>query len=171
MRADSAMLSARLALTLKHPWPWMVCHWDKRIENRTWHPGRRLRRGEWFFLHGGKVPTTPDGLEDVREDVLDLFAQFGEPDVASLTLSDIVACAGIVAVVRFGGTIDRSDNRWFEGPIGWELDEVVTLPKPIPCPGAQGLWVVPELIRAEAIEQAVHVTGRQTVHARNERGE
>lgn len=129
------------AITLKHPWPWAVCRLGKRIENRTWKPSMKV--GTWLAIHGGRVPTSRDDLADVADEAKALIRVFGVPRGAvDVTLADVVAHAGIVAVCRFGGWVDRSKDPWFEGPVGWVLEDVVVLPAPVPCKGAQGLWEV-----------------------------
>ena len=137
------MLSARLALTLKHPWPFAVCHMGKRIENRSWLPGARLSEGEWFFIHGGRVPMG-EALEDLADIGRWLLRTYGvPPGWNDVKLFEVVACKGLVAAARFGGAVTKHDSPWFEGPYGWVLSEVVVLPEPVPCKGAQGLWTVP----------------------------
>jgi hypothetical protein len=143
------------ALTLKHPWPWAICVLGKRIENRTWRPGRQLPVGEWFAIHGGKWPVSRSDEENVYEEVYDLAIDHG-PD---LDFEDIYADArrhsGMVAVCRFGGVVTESTDPWFEGPVGWRLDGLVVLPEPVPCKGAQGLWEIPEDVLSRVREQWV----------------
>ena len=50
-------------------------------------------------------------------------------------------------------TVDRP--RWFNGPFGWHMDDVVQMYIPIPIRGHQGLWNVPPEIE-EVIMRAVH---------------
>ena len=128
------------ALTLKHPWPWAICCMGKRIENRTWSPS--LRIGERFAIHGGKFPKGYD-LLDVADIATQLLGIHGIPKgVKDVVLADVIM-AGIVATAVFGGILYHSDDPWFEGPKGWVLRDVIVLPEPIPCRGAQGLWDVP----------------------------
>jgi hypothetical protein len=55
---------------------------------------------------------------------------------------------------RMTGVVTESADPWFTGPYGWTLDDVVALPAPVPCRGAQGLWPVPDDVAALVIEQA-----------------
>lgn len=32
---------------------------------------------------------------------------------------------------------------WYVGPVGWVFDDIRSLPEPVSCRGAQGLWTVP----------------------------
>jgi len=38
---------------------------------------------------------------------------------------------------------DIAAHKYAEGPVCWVLEAVAMLSKPIPCKGAQGLWVLP----------------------------
>jgi hypothetical protein len=49
----------------------------------------------------------------------------------------------IIAIATFKGNVYKSDSPWFQGPIGWELGEVVAI-DPVPCTGRQGLWTPPD---------------------------
>lgn len=161
-----------LALTLRHPWPWMITSLPahpKRIENRTWKPTGRLAPGDWFAIHGGAAPKAGTKAGDAYRDAIaddvdeaqdhftiilgslpsDAFFPAIEPPVVDESLDRLFdvgrfIAPGIVAVAKFGGTVEESDDPWFEGPIGWVLSEVMVLPEPVPCRGAQGLWSVPE---------------------------
>jgi hypothetical protein len=140
------------AITLRHPWPWAVCRLGKRIENRHWRP-HGLPIGEWSAIHGGAPPKNLDGLDDVRCEARGLISRFGHQLTPPLTLRDAIL-PGIVAVYRFGGVLTESDDPWFEGPIGWKLDDLIVLPEAVPCRGAQGLWPVPEDVLAEVRRQS-----------------
>lgn len=139
------------ALTLRHPWAWAICCAGKRIENRTWSPP--LRVGEKFAIHGGKFPLGADDkphgaketeyVEDITETVRELSEQKLLPG-GLISLRMLSGYVGIVAVATFGGTVTESSSPWFCGPIGWALSDVLALPRPVPCKGAQGLWTVPE---------------------------
>lgn len=67
--------------------------------------------------------------------------------LSNITLRDAII-PGIMAIAQYGGIVspdmDESDDPWFEGPLAWRLDDLVELPEPIPCRGAQGLWLVPD---------------------------
>lgn len=129
-----------LALTLKHPWPWAICRLGKDIENRTWRPPDRMVR-EYFAIHGG---VSPDGGKG-RFEVTQALHSLQNRGLArhSLIAGDVIL-PGLVAVVRLVGVVTESDSPWFEGPVGWQLDELFVLPGPIACKGAQGLWAIPE---------------------------
>lgn len=48
---------------------------------------------------------------------------------------------------------DARLSKWYMGQVGWVLDEVVTLPKPVPCRGAQGLWTLPADVESAVLAQ------------------
>lgn len=127
------------ALTLKHPWPWAICHLGKDIENRTWKPPASLI-GRYFAIHGGAVPRGRafQEMSDIG------WALADDRDmIPGVTVQDTIM-PGIVAVVLLTGVVTASPSPWFEGPYGWCLGDLFVLPEPVACKGAQGLWDVPE---------------------------
>jgi hypothetical protein len=128
------------ALTLKHPWPWAILELGKDIENRTWFPPRD-EVGEWLAIHGGVVPRSGRAYLEVLHDLAELEARGLAPRGTPLSS---VWRPGIVALARLEDTVSESSSRWFHGPVGWVLADVVKLPEPIRIPGAQGLWPVPD---------------------------
>lgn len=149
-----------MALTLKHPWPFAIARLGKRVENRGWKPANELV-GRVIALHGGKHV---DASSKPQQERAELARAWGwilgcglgagvEPTLENLILE------GIFAVARYGGAVHmRSDDPltrdpWFEGVYGWKLEDLVVLPEPIPCRGAQGLWRVPPDVRKEISRQ------------------
>lgn len=145
------MLEPLRALTLQRPWAFAFSHLGKPIENRDWRPPARVI-GKWLAIHAGKT-LDEDSLEALRAE------GFGIPDNGGP--GGIVCVAHLVGFVEVkveGGFVSfpRADladqlrpvvargERWLFGRYGWCFDEVVTLREPVPCKGAQGLWVVPE---------------------------
>ncbi|MCE5264312.1 MAG: ASCH domain-containing protein [Deltaproteobacteria bacterium] len=123
------------ALTIWQPWASLIVRGPKRIENRSWVPPRWLI-GQRIGIHAGKKAVAVDGL---------MMAEY--PELAELLrdplpLGALVGSA-IVAGVETGAG-PRKDDRFFEGPAGWILEDVVPLPDPIPMRGAQGLWDLPD---------------------------
>jgi hypothetical protein len=130
------------ALTLRHPWAFAICNLAKCVENRGWAPRHNeLSSGQRFAIHAGKL--SPIG------EIQDAFAWMIEcglvrqSDVPALEMLKRQQSA-VVAVATFGGTTTFHPSRWFVGPVGWELYDVVVLPAPVPCRGAQGLWTLPQ---------------------------
>ena len=129
-----------LALTLIQPWGTLIMHCGKDIENRTWEPDSRLRRGDRLWIHAGKSFDS----ETHRRAIADVPGYYRVAD------PDLIPRGALLGHVRFDGVVRESTSRWFMGPIGWLLSDPVALAKPIACRGAQGLWRVP----ADIIERA-----------------
>lgn len=139
------------ALTLRHPWAFAIAHWNKRIENRTWSPPPSLL-GQRFAIHGGKPPGKADGYRlDSARVFGHLYNTYGHPkgfdeettyrELMHIALNEM---SGIVATAIVNHTVRTSDDPWFDGSgYGWVLQDVIVLPDPIQCKGAQGLWTVP----------------------------
>jgi hypothetical protein len=164
------------ALTLRHPWIWALLHLEKRIENRSWHPGQHMI-GQYIAIHGGAIPKSKRDWNEVIEDVTAIYtrilpkypeahvqqfrAYFAEkfpgetPDKTSINLEQVVI-PGIVAVAKIGGVVTASDDPWFAQPVnrnetnyGWVLEDVVMLPEAVRCAGAQKLWKLSDDILAQ----------------------
>lgn len=127
------------ALTLHQPWAFAICHLGKRVENRTWAPSIPI--GTRIAIHAGAAYDHAGALA--------IAARFCEGQPPPRTLAQMA----IVAVATLKGITSDSQDPWFCGPVGWLLGDVVTLPKPVPCKGRQGLWTVPEVEAAEVWRQ------------------
>lgn len=122
------------ALTIWQPWAWAIAYHEKRVENRHWSPPQSLI-GCRFAIHAGKMRD--------NEAVGHLLAN-------GISVSYDMAFGAIVATAVLDEVwTDALDAKlagqsfWWSGPFGWALRDIVTLPEPIPCRGAQGLWEVP----------------------------
>lgn len=127
------------ALTLWRPWPAMIIHVPeaqaKRVENRGWRPPSGLI-GHRIAIHAGEH-LDHRALAECRY----MLGDAAPTDAQCLA-------KGIVGTAVVKGVCTQADMRWFVGPFGWILTDVVTLPEPIPCKGRQGLWTVPPEIAA-----------------------
>lgn len=141
------------ALTLWRPWPAMIFHVPeteaKRVENRGWRPPAGLI-GHRIAIHAGKH-LDHRALAECRY----MLGVDAAPTQAQCIAEGIVGTAVVAGVctqadMRAAMTIQthRTIKRWFVGPFGWILTDVVTLPEPVPCKGRQGLWTVPAEIAA-----------------------
>lgn len=142
------MADLTYALTLIQPWAYAVTHAGKRVENRTWPPSpKMLRPGDLLAIHAGfKVDR----------------AACAELRRAGVQLPSRLSTGAVVAVARYGGVLtypqdlaalDPSQRRWFVGPLGWRLEDVVALREPVPCKGRLGLWKMGEAVRDEVMRQ------------------
>lgn len=143
-------ISHLLALTLWRPWDQAIVHGTRRIENRPWR--RNSIIGQRIAIHAGKKYDLA-GAQDMVAAGL-----FAPPPIEK-------SPEGIVGLARVAGFVTDSRSPWFSGPIGWKLDEVVALPEPVPCKGAQGLWRVPEDVACRVLEQVD--VGPPTIYVTN----
>ena len=153
------------ALTLKQPWAWAVAHAGKDVENRTWKPPQSVI-GQRIAIHAGKA------WSEASRWALQMFADgLFPPAEPHIVFGAIIAVATIGGWVTDGGNYETRlfagnylgaaplavkkarHSKWFAGPYGWLLTDVIALPKPIPCKGQQGLWTVPADIEAEIDRQ------------------
>lgn len=149
-----------LALTVWQPWASLLAAGVKPVENRDWTPeSYNLRAGDHLAIHAsvkldresweaayqiaeqvGALPSLP-WLASLPE--VDTSGRFGKARLRH-ALETAAPYGAIVAV----GVLDevrrepRGDDPWWCGPVGWYLRDVVALPTPVPCKGAQGLWRV-----------------------------
>lgn len=146
-RPQSQRVPSR-ALTVLPPWSWWIASEDrraKRIENRTWIPSALLLdAGDRLAIHSGvrECMTTAEvrAERDAR----------GWPD-APLTgpKGAIVATATV-----YFPSPSAVRSPWAEpGARHWELCDVVVLPRPVPCRGAQGLWRIPDEVAERMARQ------------------
>lgn len=159
-------------LTLRHPWPFAICHWGKRIENRSWFPPSSLI-GQRFVIHGGKVPASSSHLAEIKDIFDSLKVIHGLPEYrvnGDLTLRDIlmpgIVCTAVLdSVIEFGSDDVRCSDPWFDkinGNKGWVLRDVIVLPEPIAISGAQGLWNVPQDVVEEIERLTAQLAPRRT---------
>lgn len=145
------------ALTLWRPWDQAILHGGKRTENRPWKPWTSII-GRVIALHAG-VTYDRDGAEWMEE------AGLYVPPVQADSPQWIV---GLVRVADFKtgepSLFSQEEDPWFIGPIGWMLDDVVALPKPVEVKGARGLWRVADVsmvavkaVRDQAMELGVEL--------------
>lgn len=126
----------RYALTICQPWAWAIVHGPKRIENRTW-PTRH--RGP-IAIHAGKSKAwlcdeLPDGTA---------------VPTSQLVFGAVIGIAHLEDVVP----VDQcGDDPFAGGPWCWRLKNVIPLVEPVPCRGAQGLWIMPQDVLAQVRQQ------------------
>ena len=160
LRAD--LPDPLLALTLRRPWPHAILELGKRCENRSWTPSRTVL-GSVIALHAGGA------YDDEGYDFIEERAPMPTPDpgaalaVVGLArvvgwlddrerVTRIVVAPGMEHLSRRVGSLQREDT-WWMGPVGWLLDDVVALSRPVPAKGALNLWRVPPVVRELVAEQ------------------
>ena len=127
------------ALTISQPYASLIASGEKWIENRTWCTSYRGP----LAIHAGKGTQymTRKELASVPNGCV----------VATATLEYCVQLSVVLSMVRSGkcdhvlsGSMrtfrDLSEHKHAEGPWLWVLRDVVALPEPVMCNGAQGLW-------------------------------
>ncbi len=152
------------ALTLWRPWPYAIFHLPagvaKRVENRGWKPPANII-GQRIAIHAGKT-WDEDGKDFIGEHLayLGLLPELkktpghdarvkAEGIIGTAILCGVAKEFGFSAITLVAGRLPSGPflecvQEWWSGPYGWLLDDVRTLPEPIPCKGRQGLWNVPD---------------------------
>ncbi|MBC9716857.1 ASCH domain-containing protein [Streptomyces sp. TRM66268-LWL] len=127
---NSVALPEVRALTLWQPWASAMAYGTKRIENRRWATDYR----GWVLIHAG----------------LTLDRQAYDLPLARPFLKRPQPRGAIVAVSRL---VDCHENDGYctlwstPGQWHWEFTDLRTLARPLPWPGARGLWTpTPQLI-------------------------
>lgn len=158
-------MSDRLALTLWPEWAYAVAHLGKDVENRSWPPPQNMIRKR-IAIHGGASiggrSTTKTGFAlaavQTMADVAELCGH-SRQKLRTITPGVVKeAGCGIVAVVTLAGVLQSPQpERWYVGDnlFGWKLEDVLVLPRPVKCSGAQGLWRIPPEVLARVREQLV----------------
>jgi hypothetical protein len=139
------------ALTLRHPWLWMIKHAGKNVENCSWQP---YTAPTHIALHGGSYNGSNNYILEIRSSFIwairnvpgfeEIFQQSNPIEGKILT--------GIHAVVPWRGFAAPGSrvSPWHDpAQFAWKLEDIIWLPEPIPCKGAQGLWHLPEHINLE----------------------
>lgn len=137
------------ALTLWQPWAWAVAAGHKPIENRPWPPPARAI-GSRIAIHAGRRWDDAGALAISRN--------LGE--LADLPAMHVRGAVIGVATIQFCfmsndiiSDLGDDQRRWFTGPYGWFLTDVIQLERPVPCRGFQKLWSLPSAVEAEVLRQ------------------
>lgn len=133
-----------LALTLWQPWASAIAYGTKRIENRSWPTDHR----GLVLIHAGR--TIDPNAKDAS--------------LARPFLRRPFPKGAIVAVARLESC--HEDDGWCtlwsaRGSWHWRLSTVVPLARPLPWPGARGLWTPPPgLLAAPLLADALEAARR-----------
>ena len=118
-------------IVIRQPWAWLIVNGFKDIENRTWHT---RYRGALLIQASANLPTKRK-LEEYRTLARKRGAELPEE----------FETGGIVGMVQLEDCVTKSQNKWFEGPVGWVLSKPKRLPF-IPLKGRIGLFDPPPRI-------------------------
>ena len=135
------------ALTLKQPWLYAIEHLGKRVENRSWVIPKKLR-GQWIALHAGKSRD----MEEWHQ--VELIS--GQPismDPIYGAITSIAKFGDFFVTKEYPYSLHVAQQKWFSGPYGWVIFDIVFLDKPLYCRGMLGLWPVPGEIEEKIREQ------------------
>lgn len=125
------------AITIRQPWAWAIVNGEKPVENRT-QPLPRKFLGEIVAIHAGNFRFDDDDVEAASRLSQRLI------DSTSLTTGAVVGFARLVGSIRRRSELKtEKDRKWFHGPHGWLLEDVVLLAEPVRCNGQLGFWRLP----------------------------
>lgn len=157
------------ALTLTQPWAGLVASGIKLIENRPRSIIKRERFGEQFAIHASREidESVYDRIEEIAPELRLLPSFMVSTSLASRPApewyrlsritSAVIAVATVVRSVTQGevetGAIADDQRRWFFGPVGYVLRDVLALATPVPCRGALGFWTLPADIESAVTAQ------------------
>lgn len=122
-------------LTLHRPWPALILHAGKRVENRSW---QTHYRGP-IFLHAGQ--TWDDAALDFAADIPsadNTTARDWVPAPIEAHLTGIVGLAYLISM-----QLDNPSPWAINGQWHWILNDPREFAAPVPCKGKQGLWAAP----------------------------
>ncbi|HLG95186.1 MAG TPA: ASCH domain-containing protein [Bryobacteraceae bacterium] len=125
-------------IVVRQPWSWLIVTGHKDIENRTW---RTHYRGALLIQASANLPPKRE-LEEHRA-----FAK-----KRGVTLPDEFETGGVIGLVTLKDCVSKSASKWFEGPIGWELEEARQL-KFIRLKGRLGIFDPPLSVQRRVMEQ------------------
>lgn len=147
------------ALSIRQPWLWAICRGGKTVENRTDSRGtetavRKFDRPGRIYLHASSRWADVAAEERVgRLAPPEAFETRNLQDPALFANGGIVAAAHIQSVHASTSCYDPHAGRFcspWADPSSAHLviTDVHVLPIAVPCPGALGLWTVPDDIAA-----------------------
>ena len=139
------------ALTLWPEWAWAICHLGKNVENRSWviPPGLyALHAGKRFGGRGQHPRDKQYAVDVLFRNARSECLTDEQIDRLYKLKPDAIPFGSIVGVIRVTGHTHPKDMTvrvgWYDGnAIANHLELTHTLPNPIPCKGALGLWTVP----------------------------
>jgi hypothetical protein len=136
------------ALTLTQPWASLVALGHKRIETRSWQPFRSSF--SWIAIHAAKgYPLSAREFALTEHLVGRLPKRI--PLSAIVAVARLTKCDRTENVEQTVSALERHLGDFSRGRWAWFLEDVRSLPEPIPCRGALGLWTVPKKIESQIL--------------------
>jgi len=136
------------ALTIRQPYPWLILHGYKTVENRTWSTSHRGT----LLIHAGAT---------IEKDIIRAVLESAQADGAPLTSAEIAelhitgALVGIVEVVDCTLTPAGDDVYWHTpGTWAWVLRNPRLFIPAIPATGKLGLWT-PDTLTLVKVQAAI----------------
>lgn len=156
------------ALSLSQPWCWAVLFAGKHIENRTWRPPATLLK-QRFAIHAAK---------SWDDSALTYMTSVGCVPPSMIKRDKVYPQGAIVGVATLHSYVDTlvpdpknhpslapEQRKWFFGPFGWILEDVIPLTAPVPCRGHQGVFGLdPNVEEAVMSQLGMLVTLKQPKH-------
>lgn len=169
------------ALSLTQPWPWIILHLGKRIENRSrnignhqgpllLHAAKRMSSTDWWsaydFVHKRLGQAPADSIPSPFPAGFDRAFTMTSLDHPALPRGAIVAQCNVVGQWdRRTGLTQLSlypdewlDQQWLEQRQRWYMDahayvlsDVRAIATPVPCKGALGFWNVPDAVLQQVL--------------------
>lgn len=147
------------AITIWPEWAWAICHLGKDVENRSWviPPGLYcLHAGSRFNGEGNRPQHKEAGLLSVWNTAHKQRLTVDQANTLSALefVSPDMPTSSVVGLIRVTGHTNYLRQEQWTRSMGWaapgqianHLELIHTLPTPIPCKGALGLWTVPDNI-------------------------
>ncbi|MDK2769950.1 MAG: ASCH domain-containing protein [Sphingomonas sp.] len=119
------------ALSIMQPWPWLIAHGFKDIENRS----RRTHYRGPVALHAGKK-ADQEAWDDF---VAGIHPVTGEPAPHFDHDKTVDLRGGIVGVADIIDCVEQSASEWFVGRYGYVLANARPVPF-VPCRGELGFF-------------------------------
>ncbi len=152
-----------LALTVNQPWPWLIAHKWKPVENRSWltnfrgqfllHAGRNYDDAAMHAMLSGKHPVTGHALTPRLHQHFAM--DWKEKKIAT---GGIVGVATLMECLHINDPIASAyKSDWFVGPYGFLLKDAQPLPF-APLRGAQKFFSVPD----DIVQNLKSMSGRNT---------
>ncbi len=124
----------KLALSIRQPWAWAICHAGKDIENRDW--STRFRGP--VAIHAAKGMTR-DEYEDFTHAVHTISRIHSFPECMTVPSAKELQRGGIIGTAEIVDCVRHSYSPWYFGRWGFVLANARAIPF-IPVRGQLGFF-------------------------------